>query len=308
MKRIVINSNLSIEEAFSNYIIIKSSEGLADKTLECYRNHFKCISNYMDTTKLFSQLTQSDLQQMIIDMRNARLSSNSIASYIRVLRAFLSWANREGISEISIPAYKAEETIKDTYSDEELLLLLRKPNLNNCSFIEYRTWVIICFMLNCGARAATVRNITIQDIDLSNGLITYRHNKNKRVQSIPLCSQMISILKEYLHFRDGEPTDYLFCTEYGDMLTEQGLRSSIRRYNASRGVIKTSIHMFRHTFAKKFLIDGSGDAFTLQRILGHSTLEMTRHYCNIYNVDISKRYDSFSPLQNMSKSKRITMR
>ncbi len=120
---------------------------------------------------------------------------------------------------------------------------------------------------------------------------------------------MTSIIREYLYYRKGTDSDYLFCTENGAMLAEDGLRSSIVRYNKSRGVKKTSIHLFRHTFAKKYLIDCGGDAFTLQRILGHSTLDMTRHYCNIYNVDLVKNYDSFSPLQQLtSKEKRITLK
>jgi integrase/recombinase XerD len=120
---------------------------------------------------------------------------------------------------------------------------------------------------------------------------------------------MIVILKEYLHYRKGVDSDYLFCTESGEMLTENALRSSIFRYNTDRGVEKNSIHLFRHTFAKKFLIDCGGNAFTLQKILGHSTLDMTRHYCNIFNVDLVKNYDSFSPLQQLtSKEKRITLK
>ena len=72
------------------------------------------------------------------------------------------------------------------------------------------------------------------------------------------------------------------------------MRQSIARYNTRRGVRKTSIHLFRHTFARKYLIDCGGDAFTLQKLLGHSTLAMTKHYCAIYDADLTKNYDNFS--------------
>lgn len=62
---------------------------------------------------------------------------------------------------------------------------------------------------------------------------------------------------------------------------------------------KTSIHLFRHTFARKYLIDCGGDAFTLQKLLGHSALAMTKHYCAIYDADLTKNYDNFSPLAQM---------
>ena len=127
---------------------------------------------------------------------------------------------------------------------------------------------------------------SMTDIDLENGIVHYRHNKNHKSQVTPLCSEMIKILREYLRFRAGKDTDPLFCTEYGLPLTENALRKSIVRYNTRRGVSKTSIHLFRHTFARKYLIDCGGDAFTLQKLLGHSTLQMTKHYCAIFDADI----------------------
>jgi integrase/recombinase XerD len=112
---------------------------------------------------------------------------------------------------------------------------------------------------------------------------------------------MVSVLQEYLNIRGGENEDYLFCDEYGGMLSENALRCSVVRYNRSRDVQKTSIHLFRHTFAKKYLIDCGGNAFTLQKLLGHSTLDMTRHYCEIFNADIAKNYDKISPLAQLNE-------
>ena len=106
---------------------------------------------------------------------------------------------------------------------------------------------------------------------------------------------MVSILREYLRIREGAPQDYLFPNENGKPLTESGLRQAIEKYNISRQVEKTSIHLFRHTYAQRYLRNG-GNAFNLQKILGHSTLKMTKHYCEIYDADISKDYDKFSPL------------
>lgn len=303
MGKIKLNSSLTFQEAFEDFLFYKQSEGITDKTLSSYRSHFQCITKYIDPSMYLSSLTKNDIQQMIVEMKKKNLRTNTIASYVRVLRVFINWARCEGLTDITIPSYKTEETIKETYSDEELALLLKKPDLHTCQFSEYRTWVILNFLLNSGARSSTIRNIKVGDVDLARGIITYRHNKNHHIQVIPLCSQMISILKEYMHYRNGKSDDFLFCRDDGNMLSSDGLRSSFVRYNKSRNVSKTSIHLFRHTFAKKYLLDCGGDAFTLQRLLGHSTLDMTRHYCNIYNVDLVKSFDEYSPLQNMRSNK-----
>ncbi len=187
---------------------------------------------------------------MVCGMRAAGLAHNSISTYVRVFRTFLNWCQREGRADLTIPNMKDKETVKETYTDEELSLLLEKPK-SDCSFAEYRNWVIINFLLNSGCRAATVRNIQNRDVDLGARQIVYRHTKNGKVQVVPLCSKMVSILWEYMTIRKGEPEEYLFCNQYGEMLSENALRLAIAHYNRSRGVEKTSIHLFRHTFARK---------------------------------------------------------
>lgn len=308
MKKLTLNVTATVEEVFRDFIVSRKSKGLADKTLTSYQSQFQAVARHLDVSIDIAALQKSDLDAMIVSMRDAGLSSNSINSYTRVLKSFFSWCNMEGHTTLNIPLYKGEETIKETYTDAELAVLLKKPDVRKSTFAEYRNWVIINFLLNCGSRAATVRAIQIRDVDLEAGVVCYRHTKNRKTQVIPLCTPMIAILREYLRFRGGDDIDYLFCTETGTQLTENGLRQSIARYNERRGVQKTSLHLFRHTFARKYLIDCGGDAFTLQKLLGHSTLAMTKHYCNIFDADITKNYDNFSPLAHMkSNSKKISM-
>ena len=308
MAKIKLVVSATIEETFSDFIISRKTKGLAEKTLQSYQSQFQAVARHMDVKMDIAMLQKADLDAMIISMRDASLSPNSINSYTRTLKSFFSWCNEQGITHLNIPLYKAEETVKETYSDAELAALLKKPDIRKATFAEYRDWVIINFLLNCGSRAATVRAIQIRDVDLDGGMVFYRHTKNRKAQVIPLCSAMIAILREYLRHRGGEAADYLFCTETGSQLTENGLRQSIARYNTRRGVQKTSIHLFRHTFARKYLIDCGGDAFTLQKLLGHSTLAMTKHYCAIFDADLTKNYDNFSPLAQLkSNSTRIKM-
>lgn len=308
MAKIKLVVSATIEETFSDFIISRKTKGLAEKTLQSYQSQFQAVARHMDVKMDIAMLQKADLDAMIISMRDASLSPNSINSYTRTLKSFFSWCNEQGITHLNIPLYKAEETVKETYSDAELAALLKKPDIRKATFAEYRDWVIINFLLNCGSRAATVRAIQIRDVDLDGGMVFYRHTKNRKAQVIPLCSAMVAILREYLRHRGGEAADYLFCTETGSQLTENGLRQSIARYNTRRGVQKTSIHLFRHTFARKYLIDCGGDAFTLQKLLGHSTLAMTKHYCAIFDADLTKNYDNFSPLAQLkSNSTRIKM-
>jgi len=62
--------------------------------------------------------------------------------------------------------------------------------------------------------------------------------------------------------------------------------------------VRNSPHTLRHTFAKMYLMEG-GDIFSLQKILGHSSLEMVKVYLNLTSSDVSQQHRRFSPMDNM---------
>lgn len=278
------------------------AKGVSDKTVLTYNRHFHSLGYHLDMTMTFDELTKEALDSMLVSLRKSGVSPNSISSYARVFRTFLKWCRAEGYTDLSLPNIPDKETVKGSYTDEELIALLKKPP-KDCDFCEYRNWVIVNFLINSGCRAATIRNIQNRDVSLPDKRVIYRHTKTGKLQSVPLCSQMAKILSEYMGIRGGAPEDYLFCTVYGEMMSENALSCAIKKYNHKRGVSRTSIHLFRHTFARKFLVDCGGDALILQKLLGHSTLAMTKHYCAIYDTDISDNFDSFSPLAQLTKEK-----
>ena len=299
-KRILMNSRKekTFSEVYKEFITSQTAKGISETSIRNYHQVLHNISKFFDIEIPLDMLSKRELEEMVVKMRAVSLAHNTIATYVRVVRTFLNWCKAENIVSVEVPKIKEKETVKETYSDEELELLLKRPPAD-CSFCEYRNWVIINFLLNSGCRAATVRNIQNRDVNLADSQVIFRHTKNGKIQVIPLCSRMVNVLRGYMGIRGGKSSDYLFCDMYGEMLSANALRLAIAKYNQRRGVQKTSIHMFRHTFARKYLVDCGGNAFTLQKLLGHSTLAMTKRYCTIFDADIAKNYDSFSPLAKL---------
>jgi len=197
---------------------------------------------------------------------------------------------------------KAEKKMKETYSEAELKILLKKPDTSHCTFTTYKTWVFENFMLGTGMRISTAINLHISDIHFEDGLIFLGKLKNRKQQYIPLSKSLADILKDYLLIRGGNPDDFLFCTSYGKQTTRSAMEQIVKTYNHERGIMRTSIHAFRHTFAREFILNG-GDVFRLQKILCHSDISVTKEYVDLFGQDLAIGFDDFNPLDNFTRGK-----
>ena len=111
--------------------------------------------------------------------------------------------------------------------------------------------------------------------------------KKKMRLIIPLNEDIVKILHEYLKYRQGTMEDWLFISTYGDQLTRSSCCHALWDYCHICGIERTGVHRFRHTFAKKWVTMG-GSVVTLQKILGHSSLDITENYLNILTTDLKK--------------------
>jgi integrase/recombinase XerD len=215
------------------------------------------------------------------------------------------------ITPFSITVHAAATDIKDVYTTAEIKRLLKKPVNDN--FEEYRNWVVVNYLLGTGNRINTIINLKVKDIDFEDGFININTQKNGKSMRIGLVPKLSRILSEYiLRCRttdDGEvlENEYLFCNRFGEQITRHGLSKAIAHYNQSRGVYKTSIHLFRHTYAKLWITSG-GDLINLQKNLGHSTLVMVQHYSNLYSTDVKREMEKHSALSQQRVTTGATLK
>ena len=298
-------STLSIQEAFEMFIRKCKIKNLTDLSISSYQKKMVHFYEFTDKNQPITTITSDTVDDYILWLReNTKANDITINSYLRSVRAFLYYCMEcNYIPSFKISLIKAEKKIKETYTDEELMRLLQKPDINNCSFSCYKTWVFENYLLGTGNRISTALDIHIGDINFQSGTITLRKTKNRKQQIIPLSHTLADILQEYLQIRGGEAEDYLFCNEYGGKAIERTYQQLVRRYNIKRNVNKTSCHIFRHTFAKQWILAG-GDMFRLQKILGHSDLTVTKEYVNMFGQDLQMDFEKFNPLDNLSTNKK----
>ncbi|MDF2941235.1 MAG: xerD 9 [Herbinix sp.] len=302
MKKISMKNsqNLTLEDGFSQFIKMCKLKNLSPNTTVTYEWHYTIFTRFISKDTLVSEVDEDTINDYIMHLKEkSRIRDITINSYLRSIRVLFGYLMEQGYMErFTVHMLKVNKKIKETYSKDELRILLQKPDIKTCDFTEYKTWVYSNYLLATGNRISSALNIRISDLDFENSLIIINKTKNRKAQMIPMSKSLAGILQEYLQYRIGEKNDYLFCNtfgEQGNIHTYQGL---LIRYNRSRGVMKTSAHLYRHTFAKQWILNG-GDIFRLQKILGHSDLTVVKEYVNMFSNDIAIDFDKFNPLDQL---------
>lgn len=304
-----VSNDVTFEQGVEQYLDNCRARNLREGTIRHYSQSVKQLYKHVPQDTLICNMDIHTFENLIIELReNPNINDVSLYTYARDFKTFLYFfMAREYIPTFKITLTKADKEPIEVYSDKELTKLLRKPNLKHCSFQEYKSWVIVNFLLSTGVRQHSLINIQIKDVDFENAVVYVNVTKNRKPLIIPLNRDILNILREYLKYRKAESDeDWLFCNVFGKKLVKSTVYHSIYEYNKSRGVETTGMHRFRHTFAKKWVTMG-GNVVTLSKILGHSSLEITQNYLNILVCDMKKDVDQFNILKEF-QSESIKMK
>lgn len=296
----------TLEEGFNDFLLEHCQlKNLRPKTEKHYKELIQYSFNkFFDKDSLLADMQQKDINNYTLYLKKTNIKDTTVNIYLKSLKTIINYFKDKNLidSNIKVNLIKTDIEEIEAYTDEEVAILLKKPNMKQCSFAEYRSWVVINFLCNTGCRRSTLINIHIEDLDLENGYCHYRHTKNRKQQTVPITVSMCNILKEYIEYLPEECI-YLFPTVLGEQMKARSMSHCIDDYNKSRGVQRTGIHKFRHWFAKKSVLLGM-DLMRLQKILGHSNLDILRNYVNLLTQDLKYDEVNLNPLEDINKKNR----
>jgi site-specific recombinase XerD len=314
---------LELRNLISGFKICCQTEGKSPKTIEWYDAFLRRFRYFLDSNQLstvINQINRSLIRQFIIYLQseakvprsNKSLSPATIQGYVRTLKVFFSWARREEYivdnPMTGIPIPKAPRKMVNTFTIEQVTALIRLCHISN--HIGHRNLIIILLLLDTGIRVSELVGICVSDVILDGGFIKVKRSKGNKEREVPIGTLVQKALWKYMNLYRPEPlTDKitsLFLNENSLPLTRSGVQQMLRRLGRAVGLtgVRCSPHTFRHSFAKNYLLNG-GDIFSLQKILGHSSLASVRVYLNLLNGDVKAQHQKFSPADNLSGNRML---
>jgi len=237
--------------------------------------------------------------------QGGNLSGTTINDYLRALRSFWSWAQAEGyihknpFSLLKIP--KAPKRLIPSFATEQLAGLIEAVDLSNSQ--GQRDYTMILLLVDTGLRVSELTGLKADDVNLERRTLKV-WGKGAKERIVPFGVRVQKALLRYFNFHRSEPatplTREFFLTDSGEPLKARRVQSIIKHYGEKAGIkgIRCSPHTLRHTAAVMWIRNG-GDVFSLQQILGHSSLEMVRVYVNLAQSDVEAAHRRYSPADNI---------
>lgn len=291
--------NVTLKNIFEEFIDDAIVKNLSERTITYYRYCYKWLTNTIEPNRTIGEITKQDIKNHIRFLMQTN-KATSINCHLTGIRTIFNYANTNYGSNIKVKLIKTDKQPKPTYTDDELRQLLRKPDIDNCDFTEYRNWVMTNVFIGTGCRLGSCINLRVKDIDFAANTIFFAKMKNRKALLLPLNGQLRKVLAEYIDREKFPQNAYLFPSSKGDKFTDTGYCASFRGYARRRNVKNQGLHKFRHTYAKEFIMQG-GNPAKLQRILGHSDISITMQYVNLYSVDLKEDVNDYCFLNKMEE-------
>lgn len=260
-------------------------------TIEWYRRCLKWLPSENPSLE--------DVRAAVMRMREKGLKETGVNTVLRCVNAYLHWntgSDRRcgaGCTHVRVPKLKEPRTVMPTFTEAQAKQLIGWKPRNR---YERRLHLAVLLLLDTGCRVTEALSLRVRDVDLDNLLVTL-DGKGRKQRVVPISMELRRILYRYCKDFARTADGLLFATRDETMVARRNVLREVKQLCLDLGFTPPArtVHAFRHTFAVNYLRRG-GSVFHLQKVLGHSSLEMTRRYANLSTVDLQAAHERVSLL------------
>ncbi len=315
---------MSLEKAIDLYLATLATEGKSPRYLDWLKDRLRYFTTYLHKTQgetirfqdlivehgrgFVRELMEREVKYSshpLHAVKNGKLSVQYIHGCGRAVRSFSSWAYEEGYLEenvmqrLKLP--KLPTTQPEPLNEEEIRRVLA-VSLDG-TLERLRNFSMMMLFLDTGLRLNELVSLKQSRIDFVIGEMTILGKGNKE-RKVPIGSQAKKALIDYLSKERPGPenqrdADCVYLNADRHPITNEVAEKVFQRVKKAAGLSRFRPHICRHMFSVRYLMN-SGNVFSLQKILGHSSLEMTRKYVNMASGDVKDKHRKFSPMDNLN--------
>jgi integrase len=290
-KRAAIRAAKSAEETrypFNRLWSLFEEVKVGNRTLKDDRIRYNLHIAPMLGTKSIPDLTVQDVDRLSAKLAKEGKSPQTVKHVLTLVKRLLNFALRKGYVEslpgrlhITMPTVdnKVTENITQAQAKKLLQALDEERDQSMASLVR--------LALFTGMRRSALLNLQWDDLDFERGFITLRGDvaKKKRTETIPMNAQARAVLESLL--RTNSP--YVFPGKYADK-PRSNISDLLKRVRGKAGLPENfrPLHGLRHAFASWLASSGQVSMYELQKLLTHSSPQMTQRYAHLHDDALRK--------------------
>lgn len=303
--------NLTLSLVIEGYNLAARARSLSEHTIRDYNTTYKKFKTFLGSNPIFSTITKKHIRSFLAAQK--QVCNKTLLNYHTGLSALYTWAVKEGYSDAQLmheidrpkPEQRTIEPIPVDHIRAMLSVLGRSRAYNrpgkrtstHSTPCAARNRAILLLLLDTGLRASELCNIKIHEIDLNQRKVKI-FGKGSKERILPFSARTGQVIWKYLasHRKDDHVGQPLFATQRGRPITRTHLRHIVERICARADLPRYTPHDFRHTFAVNYLRNYP-NIYTLQEMLGHTTLDMVKRYLAVSQNDLTEAHRQASPVE-----------
>lgn len=257
--------------------------GREKETIRCLRVNLNRIMFYFNNEP--GKITFESYHKWLVFASN-KWKPSTVSKTHKTAKRLFNWMNLKDAKKISnirvtVPLEKIE-----TYSRNEISLILNWCNNQNCNTWRSRCAAFLLIISSSGMRGGEAIALKWSDFDEEEGLFHLKNTKTKVSRFAAIHKQIIPYLKNYkirMQERINFNSQYIFpsfinpanCVQYTAVM------NNIREEVSKELGFKINSKKFRSTLVK-FVIESGAGYESAAAIVGHSDIGTTqRHYHRI---------------------------
>ena len=285
----------TLENLVERFLLVKQSQHTGELAMRDYRNCLAVFLKHSQNRIDYALLEQDALQYF------ASIPPTSPARYnkpFQNVNALFNWmVAQEYIPKNPLKANGLKKRKDDGNVKPATIEALQSflKALDRKSYTGMRDYAIIVLMLDTGIRTKELLSLHNSDFDAKAGCIVVSKlvAKTRQTRTVYLSPATVRLIADFQEVKPAAWQDWLFPNYEGQQLKVDHLDKSFSKYSQKSG-IKITPYQLRHSFATLFLKNG-GDVFSLQHLMSHSDLRMTKRYTELDERYIEQQHRSYSP-------------
>jgi integrase/recombinase XerD len=279
-----------------------------------YRHHcrFNTIRNSYITLEFFlrfikglgrvrvEEMEKTDLEAFIEHEQDRGLKLSTVRTRVAVVKAFFHFLMERGVIGDDVYPWrlkmKLPETLPRAMDPDDVARLLSVQG-------SVRDRAMILLLLRTGMRIGELLNTKVLDVNMrEQKILIYEAEKNQRGRVVFFCDDAKEALKAWLNEMDTDK-EFVFYGYRGNPLTYPAARMVFVKYLEKAGISQKgyTLHCLRHTYATD-LLNARMPLECLEKLLGHTSLEVTRRYARL--TDKTREEEYFKAMAIIERSER----